>query len=245
MSLAFLIENELEKAELVLAAKAILDKFQGMAEDLAKIEADDIMPILDQLKATFGPDVSKRFNDVATAKVRAVIEATKAAKDAISTEVQRMEGGVDGGPMNDMAAPEDTTADLASDLSADTGLDMATGTGDLGDAALPDDGADAEDLGDDDLDPDLDDGDLSIGDEAFADDGKSAAGRAKKESIIRSNINMLRESADPERLIVSAFRMHLKEGYDAGGAAHKVAESFALDLEDVVVAVREAASKKH
>ena len=243
MSLAFLIENELEKAELVLAAKSILDKFQNMAEDLAKIEADDIMPILDQLKATFGPDVSKRFNDVATAKVRGVIEATKAAKDAISTEVQRMEGGVDGEPMNDMASMDDPAPDMGT--GADAGVDMGTDTGDLGDATMPDDGAAEEDLGDDTTDPDLDDGDeLSIGDEAFTDDGKSAAGRAKKESIIRSNINMLRESADPDMLLVKVFRMHLGEGDTADKAVRKIAESFALDVEDVVDTIRETVGKK-
>jgi hypothetical protein len=71
--LAFLIESELERAEVVLAAKGITTKLQGMAEDLSTMEAKDIMPMLDSFRETFGPQAADQFSQVSTTKIRELI----------------------------------------------------------------------------------------------------------------------------------------------------------------------------
>lgn len=104
--LSYLIESELEKAEIVIALKTITDKLQKMAEDLSKIEADDIMPMQDSLKAAFGPQLSEQFTTTSNAKIRELVTAVSSAKDAISNEVSRLENVVNGKSSNDMAMPE-------------------------------------------------------------------------------------------------------------------------------------------
>ena len=229
--LAFLIESELEKAQVVIAAKGVVDKLQNIAEDLAKMEADEIMPITDSMRLTFGPEAADRFAEEATAKIRETMEAVKGAKDALTQAVGRLEGEVNGEPVNDMAtAPADGEMDLG-DIAADAGaeVDAEMGDDDLGDF---DDGAAA----DADLDAAFDD----AADDASA---STAAGRAKKESIER-NVKALSESKNPDRLVFETFRRTLKEAATAVQAAKAVAEAFAIDFTDVVAIVKEGKTWK-
>lgn len=231
---SYLIESELERAELVLAAKSITDKLQGMAEDLAKVEADDIMPILDQLREVFGQQAADRFNSVATERVRSTIEALKAAKEGIGSEITRLEGGMGGDVPNDMAMGDDPA------MAGDAALPPAP-EGDVPpvDAELPaTDGADAEVA-----DADGDGVDDAALDAAFDDEGGSAAGRAKKESAAPKG-NALSETKDPDGLVLAAFRNALNEGVAASVAARGVAVGFDIDVEDVIRIVREAARKR-
>jgi len=183
--LSYLIENELEKAELVIAIKGITDKLQDMAEDLAKVEADDIMPMGDSLKAAFGPQIADQFSNVATTKVRELVTAVSGAKDAIGNEISRLEKSVNGESTNDMAMSE----------PEESPEDMGGGEGDMGgDEMPPEEGEEGhedheegeEDHGEEQHDmgaktPPMND----MGGEGMGDMGggkMNAAGRARKES---------------------------------------------------------------
>lgn len=166
--LAYLIESELEKAEVVLAAKSIVDKLQKIAEDLAKVNGDEIMPIMEPLKAAFGPQMAEQFQSIVSEKINATVMAVSSAKDAISSEVGKFEGIMNGEtPGNDMSAMGDPAAAApAPDMG---GMDAAAP------AIAPEMGAPvAPEAGVVDADAGLDD--------AFGADTSSAAGRAKKES---------------------------------------------------------------
>jgi hypothetical protein len=106
-----LIESELEKASIVLAAQGIVDKLGKMAEDLAKVEGDDIMPMMDSLKTAFGPQMAEEFQKMAGAQVRAAVQALSGSKDALATQVSKLEGVVNGEPVSDMASYEEPEAD--------------------------------------------------------------------------------------------------------------------------------------
>ncbi len=238
--LAFLIESELEKAEVVLAAKAILEKLQGMAEDLEKVESNDIMPMLDGMRLTFGPELADAFNETTTAKLRQTTEAIKAAKDSIASEVSKLEGSVNGGLTNDMAmgSQDQDAPELGGGLGDDAGLgDMGDMGGDadaaMGDEGMGDMGAEAGDEGMGDLDAAFDD----------AAEQNSAAGRARKESVER-NVKALRESKNPDRLVYETFKRTLKEARNAVTAAKAVAEAFSIDLNDVIDIVKEGKTFK-
>jgi hypothetical protein len=101
--LSFLIEDALERSEVVLAAESIVEKLQGIAEDLATIEAKDLMPMFDSLTNAFGPQVAQKFNTVATEQVRQLVAALQAAKGAMDQEILRLKQGVEGGGMNDIS----------------------------------------------------------------------------------------------------------------------------------------------
>jgi hypothetical protein len=216
-----LVESELENYELILAAKAITDKLQDMAEKAASIEVEEVMPILDGMKAAFGPEAAEAFNTAATESLRGLVEALKTAKDQIGNQIIRLEGGDVGEPMNDMGMGDELGGDVAPEMGADM---MGGEMGDLGDAPdtdmvpdmdmeLPDDGAG--------LDMELED--------PVADD--SAAGRARKESV---------ESLD--RAILESFQKTMVSGVKPGAAARAVAEKYDVDVSDVVDIVKEAAA---
>jgi hypothetical protein len=150
-TLAKLLEDTLEKATTVAAAKDVSTKIGDMAEALSKLEANDLMPMGDALRTNFGPQVADHFTQVATQKIRELITAVQNSKNAIDNEVSRMQTIVDGGdssdiamgaeaeppaPMgdelpsesDDMAAPEDMPADPALPPEADSSPDVgATG----------------------------------------------------------------------------------------------------------------------
>lgn len=243
-SLAYLIESELEKAEVVMVAKSVVDKLQKAAEEIAKIEGNDIIPAMEALKSAFGRNLADAFQKVAGEQLRNLVGSITQAKDAISSEVGKFEGVLNGEqPGNDMAAPADPMAGGADD--ADLGLEPDA-EDDLG---MEDDGE--FDLGGDDagVDPLAVDGDDASGDDfvdseldaSFDDmDNSVAAGRAKKESAApKAGAKALAEAKDPDVVIATAFSKKLREGVDPVKAAKAVAKSFDIDFSDVVAIVRE------
>jgi len=219
--LVVLIESELEKAELALAAKAMVKTLQDTAQRIAKMETDDVMPILDAMKSAFGPEVADKFNVVATDQIRAIRDAFKTANDQIGNEVLRMEKIANGEPATDMDMAPDLPAPEA-DLGADLGDDMASD--DLG----ADDNADAGmDLGGD-ADLGMDD---AVADEEPVDYNDSAAGRDRKESV------------NLDKRILESFRKKLREGVSATAACASISRKFGIDAQDVAAVILEAAKR--
>ena len=218
---ARLIESEIEKVEIVLAAKSIPDTLQKMAEDLAKIEADDVMPLLDQMKAALGPQATNRFSQAVTAKVRELLDTVKLTKDAIDVEITNLENIANGEPGNDMAM------DAAPEMDgppAPPASDVGTNVPPASDEDVP-----ADNLAMDD----------------FKDGG--AAGRMRKESATRRlspAVRKLRESTNPDAMILAAFRGQLQAGRKVLESAKRVSRTFEIDLDDVVSIVREAKTAK-
>lgn len=224
--LAMLIESSMERAELVMASKSITDKLQDMAETLAKIEASDVMPMMDSMKENFGPQVAQNFESVVTQKLRELTESLRQAKDAIGNEILRMETSVNGGDASDMGmADVIPPAEPAADAPA-------------ADAA-PADAAPAANAGEaaDDIEGMPTDAEI---DDMFADADGPPVGRVRKESVEHVGSNALRESADPDHLVLRSFARVLREGHSATKAANAVAAFYGIDVGDVVDIVRDS-----
>lgn len=211
---AYLIENTLERSELILAAQAITDKLQNMAENLAKIEANDIMPILDSLKTAFGAASADRFNEVASTQVHAVLDTLKTAKDGIGTEIARFESIVNGGSGNDMSL--DTTDLPEPEMDTDTET------------------VDPMKLGDDSKDFEADlDGPEEAATVPFDDDSTDMkatfAGRAKKESA-RPRGRKIFESERSSSMTDNLDRLSMFHGRAANLAMSIEAEIDAMTL---------------
>jgi hypothetical protein len=243
-SLVSLFEDEMDRAELVLAAKAILDKLQKMAEELAKVEADDVLPLLDGIRSQFGPQFADQLNNAATESLRSALEAVKTSKEQIGSAINNMQGVVTGDGTNDMSQSDDMGAPApeaaapapeGGDASGDMGgSDMANDLGG-GDAS----GTDAGGGGD--VADQLSD---LLGGEENSDQGPE--GRTKKESVyptgavVNEAQRQLMEQENPEEFLAKAtlaFARVKKISVTESARAH--AEYFGIDVEDVVVAVRE------
>lgn len=77
-------EEDLAQAELILVVKNMVEKLQGMAEDVAQMQTDDLMPLVEKIKIEFGQDVGQQFNDAADAAFSTLLDAVKAGKDSLS-----------------------------------------------------------------------------------------------------------------------------------------------------------------
>lgn len=213
-------ENEMDRAQLILAAKSVLDDLQDMAEKLAKMEADGVMPLLDGIRLQFGPEFAERFNNDATAALRNSLEGLKTTKDQISKNISNMEQMVTGeGPGNDMATgaglPEEPAAEEVPDQVADV------------EAQAP---SEAEPQEPDEIDDIFGSGDTPVG-------------RNTKESVQHRNIKALRESANPDRLVMTQVLTKLRSGKSSRDAVMETARAFAIDVEDVLEIVREQTKK--
>ena len=102
--------EDLAQAELILVAKNMVEKLQGMAEDVAKMTTDDLMPLAEKLKVSFGQEVGNQFNDSADASLQTLLTAVKEAKEALSSAVGVLTGETPAG------------ADLGGDLGGEPGL---------------------------------------------------------------------------------------------------------------------------
>lgn len=122
--------EDLAQAELILVAKNMVEKLQGMAEDVAKMTTDELMPLAEKIKVSFGQDVGNQFNDAADAALQTLLTAVKAGKDELSNSIGVLTG----------------EAPAAGDVGMEPALEP-TGAEDEGDAfAAADAAAGAEEL---------------------------------------------------------------------------------------------------
>jgi len=138
-NLRTLLEQDLDQAELVLAAKDMVDRIQKMAENLAEMQVEELMPLVDAMKEHFGPDQAQMFNSSVEATLQQALDTIKATRDGVDNAVlaltgeapiqsdmgeipgPEMGGGMDAGPgMDGMEVPpeEDFGGDEA--MAGDT-----------------------------------------------------------------------------------------------------------------------------
>ena len=97
-NLRTLMEQDLDQAELVLAAKDMVDRLQKMAEDLASMQVEDLMPLTDAMREAFGTEQANAFSASADATLAAALETIKATREQMDQSVMVLTG--EGAPMN-------------------------------------------------------------------------------------------------------------------------------------------------
>lgn len=141
-----LTESELQQAQVVLAAQDMIDRVQGMLEDISEMQFKDLPALADSIKNDIGANEATQFQSDATAAFTQLLAAVQAGKQSL----EAAQGVITG------QAPQIPGADAAAapgaNLGAGTaGLDAAAGVDDL-DAAAVDADAEIDDL---DAGPDL------------------------------------------------------------------------------------------
>ena len=214
---SILKENEMDQAEIVLATKAVTDELQDMAEKLAKLEATGIMPLLDAIRLNFGQAYADQLSTDATTTLQSVLDSVKLAKDTIGRNIDNMQQIVTGeGPGNDMHQNVGVDEPEAAPAEPET-TPVSTGSPEI------DPGVKSDDV-----------------DDAFAD---APVGRNAKESMDIRAANILRESKDPDAvLLIETIRLSKKLGKTK--AINEVAKRFNVDASDIVAIIAERAKKK-
>ena len=110
--------DEIENAQILLAAQDMVDKLAGMAEDLAELQTKALMPLVDEIKYNLGQQQAQSFNDTAKGQLQSALDAITGVKDAMGDQVLALQGGEV--PAPDMAAepamPEMPAEEPAADV---------------------------------------------------------------------------------------------------------------------------------
>jgi hypothetical protein len=118
-NLRTLMEQDLDQAELVLAAKDMVDRLQKMAEDLASMQVEDLMPLVDAMRESFGTEQANAFSASADATLAAALETIKATREQMDQSVMVLTG--EGAPANDMMGGEMPPAgDMGAEMAIPT-----------------------------------------------------------------------------------------------------------------------------
>jgi len=135
-NLRTLLEQDLDQAELVLAAKDMVDRIQKMAENLAEMQVEELMPLVDAMKEHFGPDQANMFNSSVEATLQQALDTIKATREGVDNAVLALTGeapvqsdmgsmpgpgmGIDAEPEMDVPSEEDFGGDdaMAGDAPA-------------------------------------------------------------------------------------------------------------------------------
>lgn len=113
--------ESLEQAELVLAVQDMVDDIMGMAEDIAEMQVQKMMPVIAKMKTVYGIDKAQAFETSVNAALSAALDAMKGTHDSMTDAVAVLQG----------AAPATVAPELSSDAEdtedAFAGHDAASG----------------------------------------------------------------------------------------------------------------------
>ena len=114
-----LMEDELASAEVLLAAQELVDKLQKMVEDIAEMQVQELMPIVDAMKNEVGFDVAEQYNAAADAALAALLAQSKTAKEELENATLQAQGK----PTNN-AAPTEMGMGMDMDMDMEPEMDM-------------------------------------------------------------------------------------------------------------------------
>jgi hypothetical protein len=87
-----LVEGELETAEVVLAAKDMVDSVQDMITDASKMQNEELPPLLDSIRDQVGTAEADAFESTVSSALQGLMEALKAARDALDSGARVLAG---------------------------------------------------------------------------------------------------------------------------------------------------------
>lgn len=140
-------ESEVQQAQVVLAAQDMVDKMQGMLEDVSELQFKELPALVDSIKNQVGIDQATQFNADASAALTGLMQNLQGAKQQMDAALGVVTGqtpppvpgeaaanaALGGSDMAaagaDMAAGADLEADAADDLAAPAEEEPAGGAG--------------------------------------------------------------------------------------------------------------------
>lgn len=129
-------DDSVESAKVVIAAQELSDKVQGMIEDAAKMQVQDLLPIVDAMKTEIGSAEADAFSSSADSALGQLVDSLKSAKEGIDDAIAVAQGESPGVDM-DSFDDDDIDMDVDMDIDAD-------------DLEMPDEfGGDAGEIADD------------------------------------------------------------------------------------------------
>ena len=180
-----LLETEVSQAEVMMAAKGFASELQEMIEKIGRLQNEDLPPVTDQMRETYGTESSSAFQTQIYGALQGVMDALYTAKGQVDDAV------------SNMASTGQVSAQ--TDMDKDIGMDDGMGT----------DGMD-DDMG---AEPDLDLD--NIGDELGADgmddefggaEEEEPLGRSMKTEALQRKVSQMKQLVEKARKLKEAKR---------------------------------------
>jgi hypothetical protein len=126
-------EGEEEKAELIMAARDMVDRITGWMEDTANMQAESMLELIDSIRDEMGSDLAMEFESAVKPALATIYTALESSRQKLTQGVQMLTGEGEQPmmgeepPMDDMGGEEtvDTGEIDASEPSDDFGADAA------------------------------------------------------------------------------------------------------------------------
>jgi len=107
-------EGEEEKAELIMAARDMVDRITGWMEDTANMQAEAMLELIDSIRDELGGDLAMEFESVVKPALATIYTALESSRQQLTSGVGLLTGEGSGEMMG--AVPP--TDDLGGDLDA-------------------------------------------------------------------------------------------------------------------------------
>lgn len=121
--LRHLLETEVNQAEVMMAAKGFAQELQEMVEKIGRLQNEDLPPVTDQMRQTYGTDSASAFQSQIYAALQGVMDALYTAKSQVDAAVDSMAATGQVGAQVDMDVDmSDELGDAPSD-ELDANLD--------------------------------------------------------------------------------------------------------------------------
>jgi hypothetical protein len=123
-------ESEVQQAQVVMAAQDMVDKLQGMLEDVSEMQFKDLPALTDAIKNDTGVEQATQFQADVTAALTTLLAAIQAGKAQVEAAQGVLTGqapvvpGADAAamPAADVMPAADQSAEVDADLSLDANL---------------------------------------------------------------------------------------------------------------------------
>lgn len=117
-------EGEMESAELVLASKDMVDRIQGMLEDIGEMMNEELLPLTDSIRDEMGNEKAEAFSNATKGALETFMDAVTKARADMDSASRILIGETPAEePMADLSA-DDTELDLDAGPELDTDLDL-------------------------------------------------------------------------------------------------------------------------
>ena len=132
-----LIESEVQQAQVVLAAQDMVDKMQGMLEDVSELQFKELPALVDSIKNQVGVDQATQFNGDASAALSGLMQNLQQAKQQLDqalgvvtgTASPAMDPAMGGTPAMDPAMGGAPAMDPAMDAEPEMDAEPVGGAG--------------------------------------------------------------------------------------------------------------------
>jgi len=109
-----IFESETAQAEVLLAAKNIVDEIQAMTEKVSKIQNEDLVAIVDASRDTIGVQQADQFRDTVFQSLSELLTILQAQRETIDTSVRQLAGE----PVSDTGVMQGAEPQLPPDLDS-------------------------------------------------------------------------------------------------------------------------------